>query len=429
MSATTTTDGRPGALGGRLVGADGVRAFAAVWVVFSHLFQRLHLPSQSLVVQDIQVVAMKGAFGVSIFFVLSGMLLAYPFWTACLTGRPRPGLRRYARRRVARIGPGFYASLLVSFVVSLFLFPDAPAQVWRLVAGLTFTSGFHYVTFFPVESNGPLWSIGLEVVSYLLLAVVMVALFALPRRGSRVGVVFWVAVLGAVVALNQVVVTVFATSSEGRGWQYGMVGGAKEWMPGYNPLGFFGHFTIGVLAAVAIAAWRLRHGDRQHVGFDALAGAGAIGAGALVWSVRYPPEPDASTNFQGQPYLFPVFAALVAVVLIGLAHSTVLGRLVDNRFARYTAKVSFGIYIWHYLVLHLVSALTGGEFEYFGVVDPLRHTLLSAGVLAISYAVASASWFWLERPVLHSRWATQGPAAPAPDADSKAPAAPVSPGG
>lgn len=104
----------PRALGGRLVGADGVRAFAALWVVFSHLFQRLHLPSQSPVVQDLQVMAMKGAFGVSIFFVLSGMLLAYPFWTAYLTGRPRPGLRRYARRRVARIVPGFYASLLVS---------------------------------------------------------------------------------------------------------------------------------------------------------------------------------------------------------------------------------------------------------------------------------------------------------------------------
>ena len=29
------------------------------------------------------------------------------------------------------------------------------------------------------------------------------------------------------------------------------------------------------------------------------------------------------------------------------------------------------------------------------------------GVLAVTYAVAGASWFWLERPVLASRWANR----------------------
>ena len=142
--------------GGRLTGADGLRAFAALWVVFSHLFQRLDLPAQDPWLQDVQVMMMKGAYGVSIFFVLSGMLLSYPFWTAYLTGQGYPRLGHYVRRRVARIVPGFYASLIVSFVVGLALFPDAPYQLRRLISGLTFTSGFHYVTFFPVESNGPL---------------------------------------------------------------------------------------------------------------------------------------------------------------------------------------------------------------------------------------------------------------------------------
>ena len=413
--------------GRRLTGADGLRAFAALWVVFSHLYQRLLLPAQAPWLQDFQVLMMKGAFGVSIFFVLSGMLLSFPFWKAYLTGAPRPHIGHYVRRRVARIVPGFYASLGVSFVVGLVIFPDAPHRLWRLLSGLTFTSGFHYVTLFPVESNGPLWSIGLEVVSYVLMPLAMWGLFALRRRRPAIGLVYWLGTFAVVIALNQWIVTTFTTAYFGKGWQYGMVGGAKEWMPGYNPIGFFGHFAIGVLAAALIAVWQVHHAGARLRRFDVLAGAALVGAVALVWSVRLPPEPDASTNFQGQPYLFPVFAALIGLLLVGLAYSTVVGRIVDNRFARYTAKVSFGIYIWHYLLLHLVSAITGGEFEYFGITDPWRHAMLSAVVLVLTYAVASASWYLLEKPILNSRWATGWQSTPRPE--QRASATTVSPGG
>lgn len=403
MSATTpaTTDSH------RLSGADGVRAVAALWVVCYHLFQRLSLPDQVPWLQDVQLVVMKGSFGVSIFFVLSGMLLSLPFWRAYLTGRSFPNLGHYVRRRAARIVPGFYASLALSFVVGLALFPDAGYQMVRLISGATFTSGFHWVTFFPVESNGPLWSIGFEVISYVLMPLAMWGLFALPRRGLRIALSYWAGVFALVIAVNQWIVTTLVPSEVGRGWQYGNLGGAKEWMPSYNPVGFFGHFATGVVAAALIAVWQVRRGGERRWTFDVLAGGAFAATFTLIWLFRDPPEPLYRPNFQGQPYLFPVFAALVALVLVGLAHSRVLGRLVDNRFARYTATVSFGIYIWHYLVLHLFSRMTKGEFEYYGITDPWRHLALSLGVLAVTYAVASASWFWLERPALRSRWATR----------------------
>lgn len=423
MSSTTTADtGAP-----RLSGADGVRAVAALWVVLYHLFQRLSLPDQAPWLQDLQLVIMKGSFGVSIFFVLSGMLLSLPFWRAYLTGRTYPRLGHYVRRRVARIVPGFYASLALSFVVGLVLFPDAGYQVVRLISGFTFTSGFHWVTFFPSEANGPLWSIGFEVISYVLMPLAMWGLFALRRRGG-IALGYWAGVFGLVIAVNQWIVTTFVPSEVGRGWQYGNLGGAKEWMPSYNPVGFFGHFALGIVAAALIAVWQVRrHGERRW-GFDALAAAATSGAVALVWFFRDPPEPLYRPNFQGQPYLFPAFAGLVALALVGLAHSRLLGRLADNPFARYTAKVSFGIYIWHYLVLHLFSRMTDGEFEYFGITDPWRHLALSLGVLAVTYAVASASWFWLERPALRSRWANRATPRPSdrepaqPDDAARAPA-------
>lgn len=391
----------------RLSGADGLRAFAALWVVASHIYQRLNPAEQSSWLQDIQVLAMKGAFGVSIFFVLSGMLLSFPFWKAYLADKEFPSIRFYAKRRAARIIPGFYASLGVSYVVGLAIFPDAPQALLRLFSGLTFTSGFHYVTFFPTESNGPLWSISMEVFSYLLMPLIMWGLFALGKRGVRVGWSYWVAAFAVVIAVNQWVITTFTTSDEGKGWHLGPVGGAKEWMPFYNPVGMFGHFALGILAAGFMAWWLVRHAGARRWYFDAIALAALIGAFVLVWTNRFPPEPEYRSNFQGQPYLYPWFALLIAVALATLAFSRMLGRLIDNPAARFTAKVSFGIYIWHFLIIHLLSYLTGGRFEYFGITNPVMHTWLAVTVLIMTYAVATASWYWLEKPILHSRWATR----------------------
>ena len=67
--------------------------------------------------------------------------------------------------------------------------------------------------------------------------------------------------------------------------------------------------------------------------------------------MRYPVEMDNRLSLQHQPYFFPLLAGLVAVLLAALAYSVVLGRAFDNPFFRYTAKVSFGLYIWHYLVI------------------------------------------------------------------------------
>lgn len=420
----------------RIMGADGVRAVAALGVIFSHLYQRLSMPMPSPRPEradwyvDAQAVFMHGAFGVSTFFVLSGMLLSYPFWMAYLTGAPMPSLRHYVRRRAARIVPGYYAALLVSFGLMFLVMPDAPHKAWRLIAGLTFTSGFHYVTFFPSAVDGPLWSISLEVFSYVLMPLALAGLFWLRRRRAvkaadgavvrgtaRGGLRYWLLVLVVVTALNAVVVATFTLSAKDRGWQYGDIGGAKEWMPGYNPLGFFGHFAIGILAAWAIAAWRTRRtADDGASGasradsrwwWDLVAAAGLVAAAALIWADREPAEPSNLGWWLNQPYMFPLFAITMAVTLVGLAHSRILGRLADNRFFRYTATVSFGLYIWHYLLLYLFSSITDGRFQYGGIQSTGQHLAISGALLVIAYAIATVSWKFIEQPALRSKWANR----------------------
>ena len=110
-------------------------------------------------------------------------------------------------------------------------------------------------------------------------------------------------------------------------------------------------------------------------------------------------------------YDIPFFHLLVATLLIYSALSGFVGRALDNRFLRATATLSFGIYLWHdFLILCLGAARPA-------LVRPatMAATLgLYALVLPIAYAVAAASYFLLEGPVL--RWGHRYKAAPKPAA-------------
>ena len=413
----------------RIAGADGMRALAALGVIFSHLYQRLNMDAQEPWYQGLQAFFMHGAYGVSTFFVLSGMLLSYPFWVSFITGTKRPSLRHYAKRRAARIVPAYYASLAVSFVVGLALFPGTQEPLRRLIAAALFYSGFHYVTFFPTESNGPLWSISLEVFSYVLLPLALALLWIPVVRRVR-GVAlrtwlaggYWLAVIGVTMLINSQILQRVVLSDLQKGWDFGQVGGAKFWVPGYNPLGFFGHFAIGVLAAWVIVAWRVRVAGPQVTAkavsqgmeqpqvtaqrwwWDVVAWAGALGTLTLLALSLDPAEPQHDSGFQMQPYGYPVFAGLVALTLVGLANSRRLARAFDNRFLRYTATVSFGLYVWHYLVIQWIEYMSGGRFVYGAITNWVEHLWFSGAVLVMAYAIATLSWRFIEKPVLSARW-------------------------
>ncbi len=66
----------------RLAGADAMRAAACLLVLIHHLVLRIDINQVDPAAQSALVIARFGNFGVSIFFVLSGYLLARPFWRA-----------------------------------------------------------------------------------------------------------------------------------------------------------------------------------------------------------------------------------------------------------------------------------------------------------------------------------------------------------
>jgi ABC-type glycerol-3-phosphate transport system permease component len=390
---------------GNISGADGIRALACLAVIFHHAFQRLDYYTQPGWMQEIQSFFLRGSSGVSIFFVLSGFLLSYPFWKSYLDGASFPKIKKYIMRRAARIMPAYYAAFFVSIFLAV-LYVDPFDNFWRrLFTGLTFTGGFHYTTLFPVDwMNSPLWSISFEVFSYVLMPIFMAGLFFLAgkTRSFRKAFVFWIGVLALVLAVNGVIHMFLTPDSLRRGWEFGVTGGSKWWMPNYNPAGFFAHFALGVIASgVTIRLSRpseRMERFRSRGYFDIASVILILSIVFFVWDVRNLREFSAS--FQHQPYFFPFLTVLVASLLVTLAHSNRAGQLLDNRFCRFTAKVSFGLYIWHFVIINIFSFYGLRRYQYMGVKDFPLWLCATAVILIASYIAATVSWHIIEKPAL-----------------------------
>ena len=379
MTATPTTAIR------RFPSLDGLRAVAVLAVVVTHVaFQtgryERGFAHSALARLDV---------GVAIFFVISGFLLVQPWFRTAAVGGPLPSLRVYVVRRVARIMPAYVAVV----VLALLTLPEnsgAGPGVWirqllllqnygagNLVEGLTHT-----------------WSLSTEVAFYALLPFLGVAVLWLCRDRWRPRAV---AVALAVLAAIPVAWYVLLTLSEGDRWASGGL-----WLPGY--IGWFAagmalalvrvHVDLG--GAPAGSAW-VRVDALGHFPFTwwAVAVAAFLVAASPVAGPR---ALEALTSWQAvtKSLLYLVVATAVVAPAV-LAESPMTRRLLGNRFMRYLGDISYGVFLYHLVVLEWVvialdlPLLTGDLV----LVLPL--------VLAGSVLLAAVSRRLLEEPVL--RWA------------------------
>jgi peptidoglycan/LPS O-acetylase OafA/YrhL len=382
----------------RLAGADFMRAMACLMVLAHHLALRMDFSKMPDALSLPFHLARFGNYGVSVFFVLSGFLLARPFWRALDRGEPMPSLTIYAMRRAARILPGFWLALTVGFLLSITVYnePATAELIGRYLSGFVLMSQWHWRTFFPVQGDGPLWSIPFETTCYVLLPAAFLLLFADRHRNRPVIVsrICWLGVIALVLAGHWLIVTFLPTDAVGRGWDHGFQGGAKEWMPAYNPIGFFAIFAIGSLAA----GLQTMMPPGRRILYDFVAAAAlVVGAAEVHRSIGGAWE---GYGFLGVPYRFPIFPLAVGAALCTLPQSAVFGRLLDNSISRYVATVSFGVYIWQDIVLTMMTTLFPRSFG-AGSADMLGGWAISSLIaVAVIFAIGTLSYRLLERPVM-----------------------------
>lgn len=134
--------------------------------------------------------------GVPIFFVLSGFLLFRPWVRAAAAGLAGPSVGHYARRRVRRIMPAYFVTVLLAYVVYAFYSPFSqgpnPGQSWAgLLRYLTLTQIYtnSYLLTYLHQGLSQTWSLAVEAAFYaalpLLAYLLLVALCRDQWRPSR----------------------------------------------------------------------------------------------------------------------------------------------------------------------------------------------------------------------------------------------------
>src|SRR5215469_14469517 len=165
-----------GAPPGRVVGLDGIRGLAALFVVLSHIFERAWpgYPANPAPFWAAWLIYGRGA--VVMFIALSGFSLGL--------GPARSGWRfksiaTYAHRRAWRILPPYWAALGFSLLMTWFVLAQPG---WRVPDGKSVVVyGFLVQDAFAVGSpNRTFWSIAIEAQLYILLPLLLL----LARRVS-----------------------------------------------------------------------------------------------------------------------------------------------------------------------------------------------------------------------------------------------------
>lgn len=160
---------------------DGVRAIAALLVVSLHLNKGVGVPWNVSREPLITSFAVFGRTGVVLFFVLSGFLLFRPYAKALLFQERWPSIRTFYLRRIFRIWPAYYATLILMILLfeRQYLQPDH----WKQLA--------LFLTFFMDSSsktwqqlNGPFWTLAIEWQFYMVLPLIALGFSWIVKRFS-----------------------------------------------------------------------------------------------------------------------------------------------------------------------------------------------------------------------------------------------------
>ncbi len=382
---------------------DGLRALAALSIVLTHVAFASGANSPNVL--GIFFARMDG--GVAIFFVLSGFLLYRPFVVAHLTDRPAPAAGPFWWRRFLRIYPAYWLALTV--VVYVFADKGIPtAKAFVLYYSLT-NIYFSSYTFGPLLQS---WTLSTEIAFYLL--VPLWAWLLLRRKAASPELRMRREIVGvAVLFATSVVWKAFVLSA---GFSDGRIGQLKTWLPWWIDL-----FAVGMLFAVgSVAVQHLGKATPLRLDRPWAPGICWLGAIASFWLVAAGVGLPHTTPaiplhlLWGQHYLYGLTAALLVLPAVfgpQRRETSLVRRFLTTRVMVYLGIISYGIYLWHEPWIDRYLSWAGLQtFTVYSSDVPFAwHTSryvsvpffsLLLGVLALTIASATVSWYLLEKPLL-----------------------------
>lgn len=311
-----------------------------------------------------------GFVGVDVFFVISGYLIASIIRAELEDGSF--SLAGFFERRARRILPALVVMIAIALVAGwLMLLPSAfQSFATSALAALLSVSNFWFWreagNYFAERNDAtPLlhtWSLGVEEQFYLIVPLLLLAMFRWRRSWLPAVAVVSVAVLfvaGAYVAWSRPAAGFYLVPF--RAWELG----------------------IGVLLAVVPLPLLRSRWWRETL---AAAGLAAILGAALLYTE--------GTPFPGVTALLPTLGA-AALIYAGTSGESAAGRLLSVRPMVLVGLISYSLYLWHWPIL---------VFLQFFLVRSDLAPVQAAAAVAVSFLAAAVSWRFIERPFRRRTW-------------------------
>lgn len=360
-------------------GIDGLRAIAAMWVLFFHFYYFADSPSFSG-----SFLVRAGWVGVDIFFVISGFVLSLPLLTKLMNGQ-KYSIGNFYRKRIMRIVPAYYFSLFV--FITFFhteLFTD-PRIFMHILGHLTFTEGFIIQTE-RLHINGVYWTLWIEMQFYIILPL-LILLF----KGKK-----WWLSLVSIVVLVTLYKYVGIVMTEGLSDSNKF----KQFYINMQLPGVLQEFAMGI--GVAVFYLKIKSKDiwnKNRNLFSLLVIPGFI---LILICMKFIIVYGSTKYWFGKgsfgylPLLSlnTIISIGAALILIGIiSQATWIKKIFGNPIMNFIGTISFGIYIWHYPVGKYMAQSTNlGKFETF-IILCLFGTLMTIAWAYLSYK-------FIEKPFL-----------------------------
>ena len=337
---------------------ESLRALAALGVLVGHVYGAESGYAPTVFATWAHRAVLGGGFGVFLFFTLSGYLLYLPFARRTFGGARPVGLARYARNRALRILPLYY--VVVTTYLAVF---HAPRFDWPVF--LLFGENFSRRTVARID--GPVWSLVVELMFYVMLPVLAAALARASGRSlRRAGA--WLVVLGVAAAAVRWALFV-RLAHPGPLAQYNL------------PVTFY-FFVPGMLLALVKVATE-RAAARPWPG---LVGSSWVwlALSAAGWAIVF-------DHYRWDVLLGPASFLLVGACVLPLRRSVPVAALGWRPLA-VLGTASYSLYLWHMPIVDALGRVPLGDFPGHLAVD---------GVTCV--AVALASYRLIEAPFLRLR--------------------------
>ena len=352
-----STEGSNGARLPYWPGLDGLRALAVVAVLAYH--------------QGFGWAA-GGFLGVSVFFTLSGFLIT-SLLLAERSGSGTIRLRSFWARRARRLAPAGLLALVLAVIATVVAVPpqqqgeainDIRAALGNIANWRFVFAGVPYADLIRVPSPVQhFWSLAIEEQFYVVFPIV--ALIALRRRRSALGIVLAAVVVGSV-ALQ-------LWFGAGDRTYYGTDTRAAELAIG----GLLAMVRPQLVGHVTLARWRLA---------DVGGAVGLVAMVLLMWGAQLSDPALYAGAFVG-------IAVVSAMVVLGAVDGTMVGRLLSIRPLPAIGRISYGVYVFHLPLYLLLSEDRTG----------LQGVPLFLVRIAATFGLAVASYALLESPIRSRR--------------------------